>query len=91
MSRSIYVDSALHVVKGAAVSALKIATGRSTLSVANKYAPGKPHAGSITLGGVKSFDASSEGAAIQEGIDAKIGANERFHCFKVSREVAEKV
>lgn len=91
MSRSIYVDSAMHVVKGAVVSSLRIATGRTTLSVGNNWkGANTPHSGSITVGGVKTF-APEKQKEIQDLVDKKIAANDKFHIYKVPRETAEKV
>ena len=93
-ARSIYVDSALHVVKGAVVSACKIATGKTTLSVSNAGLPAagtNVHAGSLTVGGIKEFDLTKDAEKIKELVDAKIASNAKFHVFKVPRELAEKV
>ncbi|CAD7975874.1 unnamed protein product, partial [Amoebophrya sp. A25] len=100
MSRSIYVDSALHVVKGALVSVLRIPTGRTTTTVQNNAtaktatATGAStvttHGGSITVASVAAFEKSQE-KKIQEAVDEKVAENAPYHIYRMDRKEAEQL
>ncbi|CAD7953179.1 unnamed protein product [Amoebophrya sp. A120] len=87
-TRSIYLDSALHVVKGALVKILKIPTARTTLTVQHEKQPA--HSGSITIGQVGKFEKALE-SKIQEQVNEKVAENVQFHVFKMARKHAEEL
>eukprot|EP00922_Rhytidocystis_sp_ex-Travisia-forbesii_P022423 GHVS01032831.1.p1 GENE.GHVS01032831.1~~GHVS01032831.1.p1 ORF type:complete len:612 (+),score=106.08 GHVS01032831.1:272-2107(+) len=86
-SRNAYVDTALHVLKGALCTALQLPTGRSTQSV--KFA--KDMKGVLTVGPVKAEPTEEEQRLISELIRQKIAENMPLRVFSLNRSMAEKM
>lgn len=88
-ARSIYVDSAFHVLKGAVVKLLRIKTGRTSLSVQNQIKE-SVHSGTITIGPIAKFEKGYE-AKLQDLVNEKIAENLPFHLFEMDRKKAEEL
>ncbi|CEM21761.1 unnamed protein product [Vitrella brassicaformis CCMP3155] len=81
------LDTALHIVKGALVVALRIPTARSTKSV--DFKKGLPLRGAITVGPVTSEPNEEDKRRIQELVNDKVAANVPIRVFAVARQLAE--
>ena len=76
-TRSVYVDSALHVVKGAVCAALRVPTGRTTESV--KSVPAN-HSGSIVINSVPKCSKDDQDK-IRELVDNKVAENVPYFIY----------
>lgn len=84
--RNPFFDSALHVLKGAVVSVLKISTGGSTSNVNAS----ENLAGRLTVM-CANEPTEKQKEQIKQQVEDKIAENARFRIFKISRTKAEEL
>ncbi|KAK1444979.1 tryptophanyl-tRNA synthetase [Babesia gibsoni] len=82
-----YVNSALHIIKGAACIAFSIPTGKTTKAINRKGST----AGIMTLGKVKSQPTDAEYTLFKQLIAQKVDENMRFRAMSMDRTIAESV
>ncbi|KAK2196953.1 bifunctional Rossmann-like alpha-beta-alpha sandwich fold/Tryptophan-tRNA ligase/Aminoacyl-tRNA synthetase [Babesia duncani] len=87
MSTKCFVQSAFHVIKGAACIALSIPTGRTTKCIRFKG----DYKGEITLGKVPTRPSDSQFDLIKLLIEQKITEDARFKSILVDRSIAEDI
>jgi len=86
MPRSPFFDSALHVLKGAVCSVLRIPTGRTTSSVKQL----EDHAGRIVLNSVGSLS-DEQRSAIARLVDQKVCEDAPFRVWTMPKDEAERM
>ena len=86
ITRSPIFDSALHVIKGAVASVLRIPTGRTTERV-SLSADG----GCITLNNIAAPLSAEQQESIVSSIKNKISEDQSFYVFNISRSKAEEL
>lgn len=85
--KSVYVDSALSIIKGALCVILQIPTGRSTESIKRKTS----ELGIITVKSVVKEPTSNDYNDIRQLIKSKIEEKCPFYNYRINRQLAEKL